>query len=333
MTKLVARLAPSLSLVLVVFPLAAACARCAGLPVLVLLQVIAIATSTVAVAGSLAILASARRDRVGTARASHVVGLSLVLDHPVLFDHSGQVGHSLGRPGGGTAPIVRWIAPSSPVSLATRYSWIVSRRLDALAQQVVVMLVLQAALIVAAVMAAASSLRLRERHVFSWDAYHGFRPQVGDDPVFWREYALPLRGARRPLVFYQARQIVILLRALFINAIQLAVMVVAVAVPIGLAIATARYGYFAIWELANHGYSPASPSPARDELNYLIRGVTGFLALIPLFSLTAMTTGRITIERDKKTWDGLLATPLTGVEILSAKMHVSAWGFGSRLAG
>jgi hypothetical protein len=67
LTQLVARLAPSLSLVLVVIPLEAARAWCAGLTGLVLPEVMAMVRSTVIVAVRPAILASARRDRVGTA--------------------------------------------------------------------------------------------------------------------------------------------------------------------------------------------------------------------------------------------------------------------------
>ena len=106
--------------------------------------------------------------------------------------------------------------------------------------------------------------------------------------------------------------------------LQILVMTLVVAVPIGLVIATARYGYFAFLELARDGYFPEGPAPARGEFNLFIRGVTGFLALIPLLTVPAMTTARVTIERDKKTWEGLLMTPLTGAEILSAKMRVSA---------
>jgi ABC-type transport system involved in multi-copper enzyme maturation permease subunit len=326
-TKLIARLLPSLSLVLVGFPLAAACAWCAGLPASVLLEAMAMVTSSVIVAGGVGILASARRDRVGTARAQALTWVFLwFLIIPVCSIIPFKSGTLWGDLAVELRRLCTWIAPSSPISLATQYSWFLERRLDVLTEQFVVMLVLQAALIVMAVVAAAFSLRLRERHVFAWDAYQGFRPAVGDDPVFWREYTLPFRGAKRPLVFYQARQIVILLRALFITAIQLALMAIAVAVPIGLAIATARYGYFAFRELASDGYSPAGPTPARDQFNLLVRGLTGILTLIPLLSLPAMTTGRITIERDKKTWDGLLATPLTGAEILSAKMRVGARG-------
>jgi hypothetical protein len=171
---------------------------------------------------------------------------------------------------------------------------------------------------------AAVGLRLREPHPFSWDPYQGFRPQVGDDPVFWREYELPLRGARRPLVFYQARQIVILLRLILISAAQLVVMAIAVAVPVVLTIATAGYGYLAFLELARDSYFPTGPTPARDQFNLLIRCFTGLLAVIPVASLSATMTARITIERDKKTWDELLMTPLTGAEILSSKMRVSA---------
>ena len=138
--------------------------------------------------------------------------------------------------------------------------------------QVAILLGLQAAMVVLAVFAAASALRIRERHPFSRDAYHGFRPPVGDDPVFWREFTLPFRGAKQLLIVAQVRQIVILVRIMLTLVLRLLVMTMAVAVPIGLVIATARYGYFAFLELASDGYFPEGPAAARRVQCFHPRG-------------------------------------------------------------
>jgi hypothetical protein len=125
----------------------------------------------------------------------------------------------------------------------------------------------------------------------------------------------------------QARYWLIHLRLLVILSFRFLISTAALAVPIGLTIATARYSYSAFQELASLQSSSSDLFLARREFNYFIRGGTAFLALLPLFIITAMTTSRITIERDKQTWEVLLTTPLTGAEILSAKMRPMAWAF------
>ena len=327
LTKLFGRVGPSLSVVLVGLPPAAGCAWCAGVPALVLLEAIVMASSTVIVVGGFSILASARRDRVGTARAQAMAWafiwfLMIPLCSIIPFK-SGTVWGALAVE---LKRLCGWIAPSSPLSLATHYAWIHDRTGDAFHAQVAIMVALQVAMIMLAILGAASGLRLRERHAFSWDPYCGFRPPVGDDPLFWRKYTLPYRGARQPLIVIRARQVVILLRLIVISISQIAAMALAIAAQVGVAIATAHYGYVAFLELARDGYLPAGPTDARYEFNILIRAVTAVLAIVPIASLPAMTTGRVTIERDKKTWDGLLMTPLTGPEIMTSKMNVATRG-------
>ena len=107
LTKLLGRLIPALRLVLVGFPLIAGCAWCAGLPALVVVEVIAVVTSTVIVAGGLSIMASARRDSVVTARASIGMDHRVGWHHPVGHDDTGQRRHTLGRPGGRGSTVVR----------------------------------------------------------------------------------------------------------------------------------------------------------------------------------------------------------------------------------
>jgi ABC-type Na+ efflux pump permease subunit len=328
LTKLVARSAPSFSLALVVWPLAAGCAWCAGLPVVVLVEAMMMVVAASVVVGGMATLASARRDRVATARAQAMswsfIWLVII---PVVSIAPFRAGTLWGDLAVELRRACRWIAPSSPLSLATRSAWFSSRGPGALTEQVVIMLALQGAMVALAVLGAAASLRIREPRPNWWDPHQGFRPPVGDDPVFWREYDLPLRGSRRPVLFVQLRQAFVFLRLLLIMVLQLVVLTIALAVPIGLAIGTARFGYFAFRELTIQGYSTASPTPARSEFNLFIRAVTAFLAILPLLSVSAITTGRITIERDRKTWEALLTTPLTGAEILSAKMRATARRF------
>jgi ABC-type Na+ efflux pump permease subunit len=327
LAKLFGRLIPSLSLALAGLPLALGAAWCAGLSPLILAEAAAVVASTIVVIGAFSVLASARRERVGTARAQAMawsfIWFLMIPICSILPFRSGTLWGDLAVE---LRRLCGWIAPSSPVSLVTQSAWITGVNLGDLSRQLIIMLGYQMVLIVLDVFGAASGLKLRERHAFSWDPYGGFRPPVGDDPVFWREYTLPRRGASRPMVYYQARHIVILLRMLFVTIVGLIAMAVAVAIPIAMVVATAYYGYLAFLELARDGYFPAGGAPARDSFNRVVRLITAGLAMAPFASLPGAITARFTIERDKKTWDALLVTPLTGAEIIAAKIRASTRG-------
>ena len=326
LTKLVGRLMPSLLLMLTGLPLLLVSAWFAELPALVLMEALAVLVTTTIVAGSLAILASARHDRAASAMGEAVgwtmlwlVGLPLVARKPVRSGTLwGDLLVELRR-------LCSWIAPSSPLSLLTNPSWLTGGGIGALPERLVTMLVLQAVLIVLALGAAVGCLRLREPHPHSWDAHRGYRPPVGDDPIFWREYTLPWRGNRLPIVVMLARQMLIVLRAILLLLLQLVSLAIAVLVSIGLVIGAGWFGYLAGREVWDHGYGSFASGTfqARDHLNLFIRGVTGLLGLIPLVYVPAGLAGRFTIERDKKTWEPLLTTPLTGAEILSSKLRVT----------
>ena len=111
------------------------------------------------------------------------------------------------------------------------------------------MLVLQSDVIVLALGGAVACLRLREPHPNWWDPHRGYRPPVGDDPIFWREYVLPMRGSRLPVTVMLARRLLVLLRLVLVLAIQLILVALAVAVPIGLFLGAGWFGYLALREI------------------------------------------------------------------------------------
>ena len=115
----------------------------------------------------------------------------------------------------------------------------------------------------------------------------------------------------------------ILIRAILMNLLALLGALVAVAVPIGLLVATLYYGFAAFQELWRNGYGVNGPFEARTHFNLLIRAATGLLAFLPAMGASSLVTGRITTERDKKTWDAFLTTPLSGEEILRSKARVA----------
>jgi hypothetical protein len=122
------------------------------------------------------------------------------------------------------------------------------------------------------------------------------------------------------------RRMLIVLRAMVILVLQFLALSLAVAVLVGLVIGAGWFGYLALRELWDHGYSATGPFQARTQLNLFVRTVTGFLGLMPLLSVPAEVADRITIEQTKKSWEVLLTTPLTGAEILSAKRCATARG-------
>ncbi len=312
-------------------PLILAGAWAADLPALLVIEVLAVVASTSVVAGSLAILASSRRDRSGTACGEAIVWtMTWLLVVPLVSLMPVRSGTLWGEFLVELRRLASWIAPSSPLSLLTDQSWL-SGAADALADRLAIMLALQAAVIVLAMAGAVESLRLREPHPRTWDLHRGYRPPVGDDPIFWREYVLPWRGSRLPLVVIHARQMLIVIRAILVLALRGVFLALGVIVPLGMAIAAGWFGYHAFREYWGLGASVPGSYQARDQLIQVVRVVTSMLGLVPMIAAAGNLAGRITIERNKKTWESLLTTPLTGPEILWSKMRVDArnvWAAG-----
>ncbi len=131
--------------------------------------------STAAVAGSLAILASSRRDRIAAARQGAfgwtMIWLGVLPTVALMPVPSGTLwGELLAE----VRRLASWIAPSSPLSLLTNPSWLSGTPANAarvLSNRLVLMLALQAVVIVAAVAGAVAALRLREPHPRSWDPH------------------------------------------------------------------------------------------------------------------------------------------------------------------
>jgi ABC-type Na+ efflux pump permease subunit len=326
-TKLAGRLLPSLLMVLTGLPMMLAGAWAADLPALLIIEILGAMAGTTAVAASLAILASSRRDRSGMAQGE-AFGWTMMwlVGFPVFALLPVRSGTLWGDLLVEIRRLASWIAPSSPLSLLTDPSWLAGSAGDTLPPRLATMLALQAAMIVLAMAGAVAGLRRREPHPHSWDLNRGYRPPVGDDPIFWREYILPWRGSRLPMVVIYARQILIVIRAILVLALQAFFLTLGTIGPLAIVLAAGWFGYHAFREQWGLGASPAESHEARDQLNLLVRGVTFMLGLMPMFISAAGVAAGITIERDKKTWEALLTTSLTGPEILSSKMRVAGRG-------
>jgi hypothetical protein len=157
------------------------------------------------------------------------------------------------------------------------------------------------------------------------------RSPCGDDPVFWNAI-----HANRPIT----RAAHLVSRAFTLVCSGALVWVISwFAIP-------------AFQELGQRGYGPAreafsmpelspfarviasklspfavavAPGQARLEFNLVLRLFSSGFAVFYAFALVAATANSIVAERERATWLGLIATPLSGWEILRAKMMAPIW--------
>lgn len=157
------------------------------------------------------------------------------------------------------------------------------------------------------------------------------RPACGDDPVLWHE----LHSTR-------AMSDAALLVDRLVNVLWIGL----------LAYATSWFAVPAFAELSRSGYGPTpgtpavpelnpiarvlvakltslslglTPGQARLEFNVVLRQMTGILDFLYVLVVAGAAAESVATERERETWLGLIATPLTGREILRAKMLGSIW--------
>jgi hypothetical protein len=323
LTKTIARWLCAVSFVLSGLPVIVVSAWAAGLELELLLAMLLLLSSSAFMA-SLAILASASQDHAGNARAIATAWIFGWLSGPPILSimpirSAGLWGMLFTE----LKSLCALVAPSSPLSLVTDPGWFTASSPIDLESRVALMVGLQTVFGVLALASAASQLKARETNPNWIDPTRGYRPPCGDDPVFWREYELPMRRGGGSLLALRLRCLLILIKAVLINVAALAGVLLALAIPIGLVAATMYYGFGAFDELRQYGYSPDGPFVERLHFNLVVRAATGMLALLPAMIQTSLVGTRITAERDKKTWDTFLTTPLSASEILWSKSRVA----------
>jgi ABC-type Na+ efflux pump permease subunit len=150
------------------------------------------------------------------------------------------------------------------------------------------------------------------------------RPACGDDPVLWYEM-YNTRGAG-PLLRRVGQ---VFGACLYLG---LAALIVSYAVPAFVELYV--HGYGAAADSSRPDYHPlirglvglrqpvfgVPPGTARLDFNGVIRTVSSILLLIMPIVVSGFAVEGLTLERSRDTLSGLLATPLTGPEILRAKM-------------
>jgi ABC-type Na+ efflux pump permease subunit len=236
-------------------------------------------------------------------------------------------------------PVTLWVLDSSPVGVGMNLLGAISR--GPLVGAVLRMIALQTAAAVVLVLWAIARLRPASRAVYDVEGRTAIRrllrarwrprPACGDDPVLWHELHCTRAMSGASMLVDRLLNVV----------------------GIGLlAYATSWLAVPAFAELLQSGYgstpgkpvvpelSPIArvligklmslpvgltPGQARWEFNIALRQTTGLLDLLYVLMVAGAAAESVAVERERDTWLGLIATPLTGGEILRAKMLGSIW--------
>jgi ABC-type transport system involved in multi-copper enzyme maturation permease subunit len=128
------------------------------------------------------------------------------------------------------------------------------------------------------------------------------RPECGDDPMLWKEMYVARTGG--------------LAKAALVT------------MGVGLVgiIGYAALGFLvpAVEELWEDGYS--ARGPGRRDLNVFLRGVGTAIYILWSLGIASSSAGGLSGEREEDQWTSLITTPLSGKEIIRAKMIGPVWG-------
>ena len=327
-TKATARGLAGSALTLVGLPVLIGSAALAGLEAELLLA-LAMLAATAGFAAALAVLAGVGAAPVAAAKArAGLAVMGWLLAAPLLSFLPVSTGTIWGDLLAEIKLVAGLVAPLSPVSLLTDPGWFFRPTVDRLEVRVAVMVAAQAVVGVVALGLAASRLHPTDRPAGRGDPARGGRARCGADPILWREYELPASQRRwGPLI--ALRQLALLVRALVLNLLAILATALGLAIPAAIVLATVYYGSAAFreaWQV------PLTTTPlrnhvARDQFNGLIRTFTALILFFPILGLPGTLVGRFALERDRKTWDDFLMTPLDGREILRSKARVAWRGF------
>ncbi len=325
-TKMIARWLPATSLVLTGLPFLVVAAYLGGLEFPLVMALLVLISSSLFIA-TLAILESASREQAATARVQASAWVwGWLLGPPILTIMPIRSATLWGQLLAEVKGICAFLAPSSPLSLATDRSWYYRPEVLDLGDKAARMVGLQVLFGLVAMLFAASRLMTRERNPNWADPTRGHRPPCGDDPIFWREYELPARRGGGTVIGFRLRMVWILIRALLLTTLALFASLLVLALPIVLIFSTIYYGVPAFgerWQFGTNG-----PFVERARFNLVVRAATAVFVLMPALTMGSIVAGKITTERDKKTWDTLLTTPLGGEEILRSKTRAALYAFG-----
>jgi ABC-type transport system involved in multi-copper enzyme maturation permease subunit len=210
-------------------------------------------------------------------------------------------------------PVNSWLLASSPMGVLLSIGR--GRSAQAFFDAVFWMIVLDVAGGVLMLASAVARLRAAERKRaggegrtfgrltarFRWRLFG--RPECGDNPVLWKE-------------MYTGRPAGIG---------ELVGILTFVAIFAAIGYGTYRFARPAVMESVAHGFGATFPDANRVAFNDFLRSVTSLVELVLMALVVGAGAETVAVERARATWDGLLATPLSGREIVWAKMFGAVW--------
>jgi ABC-type Na+ efflux pump permease subunit len=247
-------------------------------------------------------------------------------------------------------PPALWLLDSSPLALVMNIVGVVRR--TSLPHAVLRMIALELA--GSLVLLAWAILRLRpaSRALYDGEGRSALRrmlrkrwrdrPPCGDDPVLWHDvhtipWAHPLAILAGRLILWGSIAVLVFMTSLF-------------AVPAFAELFANGYGVqpgrgeplelnpfvrMLLWKVGTYSVA-ADPGRARLEFNAALRQASGVFDFLFLLLLAGAASESIVAEKERDTWSGVIATPLSGREILRAKMLGAIWkarGFALVLLG
>jgi ABC-type transport system involved in multi-copper enzyme maturation permease subunit len=130
------------------------------------------------------------------------------------------------------------------------------------------------------------------------------RPAVSDDPMLWKEkYAPRSRG--------------------LIKLVIAVVYAIVVAIVIYTTFVAAVPAFVELWY---RGYSAAEVYADREVFNVYLRTVCTLVYVGWCLAVASVAAAAVVGEREGDTWTSLITTPMSGEEILRAKMFGAVWG-------
>jgi ABC-type Na+ efflux pump permease subunit len=138
------------------------------------------------------------------------------------------------------------------------------------------------------------------------------RPACGADPMLWKEQHVSRTS----------------------GLVKLIVLVVALVLGSFLGYGVWWFGTDAVHELWDYGYGSVGNDSNRSQFNGFLRFVCTTTYILWILALAGTAACGLTTEREADTWISLVSTPLTGIEIIRAKMIGAAWslrGLGALL--
>ena len=321
--KLAARLGYVVVLAATGLPLLLATGLLGGVELPLVLGSLAATLSTAFFLGSLSILASTQTRSVrGAMNLTFTLALSwLILPAAidVLLPRGGEISRALYV---WLGPVNAWVAVTSPFSLwidATRGA---IRGAPALLSRVFWMIALQTIYGALASALAVGCLRpsfrartgSRGRKSIGTAGRQGvaggsrtsrespWRAPCGDDPMIWKELRPRSSVFSRPSLV----AVVLILGGLLVG--------------VTTALATPAFG-----ELLREGYGIAPAGSARVTFHSYLRIIGTGIALVYLLGVASDAAASLTSERENETWISLITTPLSGTEIIRAKLLGAIW--------